>query len=96
MVFKMKDIKELDSKIKNLSKKTRKVESESSSSSSSLGIAMKLSSEMVAAVFVASLIGYYLDKWLETEPFFLILLFFLGAITGILNVVRTSKMINKE
>ena len=96
MAFKMKDIKELDSKIKNLSKKTRKVESESSSSSSSLGIAMKLSSEMVAAVFVASLIGYYLDKWLETEPFFLILLFFLGAITGILNVVRTSKMINKE
>jgi ATP synthase protein I len=95
MAFKMKDIKELDSKIKNLSKKTRKVESESSSSSS-LGIAMKLSSEMVAAVFVASLIGYYLDKWLETEPFFLILLFFLGAITGILNVVRTSKMINKE
>jgi len=37
---------------------------------------MKLSSEMVAAVFVASLIGYYLDKWLETEPFFLIFLFF--------------------
>ena len=95
MAFKMKDIKELDSKIKNLSKKTRKVESESSSSSS-LGIAMKLSSEMVAADFVASLIGYYLDKWLETEPFFLITLFFLGAITGILNVVRTSKMINKE
>lgn len=95
MAFKMKDIKELDSKIKNLSKKTRKVESESSSSSS-LGMAMKLSSEMVAAVFVASLIGYYLDKWLETEPFFLIILFFLGAITGILNVVRTSKMINKE
>ena len=95
MAFKMKDIKELDSKIKNLSKKTRKVESESSSSSS-IGIAMKLSSEMVAAVFVASLIGYYLDKWLETEPFFLIILFFLGAITGILNVVRTSKMINKE
>ncbi|MDC1538463.1 AtpZ/AtpI family protein [Pelagibacteraceae bacterium] len=95
MAFKMKDIKELDSKIKNLSKKTRKVVSESSSSSS-LGIAMKLSSEMVAAVFVASLIGYYLDKWLETEPFFLIILFFLGAITGILNVVRTSKMINKE
>ena len=95
MAFKMKDIKELDSKIKNLSKKIRKVPSESTSNSS-LGMAMKLSSEMVAAVFVASLIGYYLDKWLETEPFFLILLFFLGAVTGILNVVRTSKMINKE
>ena len=95
MAFKMKDIKELDSKIKNLSKKKRKGPSESTSNHS-IGMAMKLMSEMVAAVFVASLIGYYLDKWLETEPFFLILLFFLGAITGILNVVRTSKMINKE
>jgi len=61
-----------------------------------MGIAMRLSSEMVAAVFVASLIGYYLDKWLETKPFLLIFFFFLGAVTGILNVVRTSKMINKD
>jgi ATP synthase protein I len=61
-----------------------------------LGIAMRLSSELVAAVFVASVIGYYLDKWLETKPFLLIVFFFLGAITGILNVVRTSKMINKD
>lgn len=91
----MKDIKELNTKIKDLSKKVRKVKSESSSNSS-IGVAMKLSSEMVAAVFVASLIGYYLDKWLETKPFFLICLFFLGAVAGILNVVRTSKMINKE
>jgi ATP synthase protein I len=57
---------------------------------------MRLSSELVAAVFVASVIGYYLDKWLETKPFLLIVFFFLGAITGILNVVRTSKMINKD
>ena len=57
---------------------------------------MRLSSELVAAVFVASGIGYYLDKWLETKPFLLIVFFFLGAITGILNVVRTSKMINKD
>ena len=61
-----------------------------------MGIAMRLSSELVAAVFVASVIGYYLDKWLETKPFLLIVFFFLGAITGILNVVRTSKMINKD
>jgi ATP synthase protein I len=57
---------------------------------------MRLSSELVAAVFVASIIGYYLDKWLETKPFLLIVFFFLGAVTGILNVVRTSKMINKD
>ena len=66
MAFKMKDIKELDSKIKNLSKKTRKVPSESTSNSS-LGMAMKLSSEMVAAVFVASFIGFHVDKEKQAE-----------------------------
>jgi ATP synthase protein I len=89
----MNDIKDLDTKIKRLS--TKEVESDTKPNSS-MGIAMRLSSEMVAAVFVASLIGYYLDKWLKTGPFLLIFFFFLGAVTGILNVVRTSKMINKD
>ena len=89
----MNDIKDLENKIKKLNPK--KTESDQNRQSS-MGIAMRLSSEMVAAVFVASLIGYYLDKWLETKPFLLIFFFFLGAITGIFNVVRTSKMINKD
>jgi ATP synthase protein I len=91
----MNDIQDLEKKIKKLSSKTKKEES-NSKSSSSLGMAMKLSSEMVAAVFVASLIGYYIDKLFKTQPFFLIFLFFLGSVAGILNVVRSSKMINKD
>ena len=91
----MNDIQDLEKKIKKLSLKTKKEES-TSKSSSSLGMAMKLSSEMVSAVFVASLIGYYLDKWFKTQPFFIIFLFFLGSVAGILNVVRSSKMINKD
>ena len=89
----MKDIKDLSRKLEKFIPKDKK---EVTKNTSSLGIAMRLSSELVAAVFVASVIGYYLDKWLETKPFLLIVFFFLGAITGILNVVRTSKMINKD
>ncbi|MDA0870485.1 MAG: AtpZ/AtpI family protein [Proteobacteria bacterium] len=89
----MKDIKDLSKKLEKFIPKDKK---EVTKNTSSLGIAMRLSSELVAAVFVASVIGYYLDKWLETKPFLLIVFFFLGAITGILNVVRTSKMINKD
>ena len=89
----MKDIKDLSKKLEKFIPKDKK---EVTKNTSSLGIAMRLSSELVAAVFVASGIGYYLDKWLETNPFLLIVFFFLGAITGILNVVRTSKMINKD
>ena len=89
----MKDIKDLSKKLEKFIPKDKK---EVTKNTSSLGIAMRLSSELVAAVFVASIIGYYLDKWLETKPFLLIVFFFLGAVTGILNVVRTSKMINKD
>ena len=63
---------------------------------SPLGIAMKMGTEFVAAVFVASFIGFYIDKWLETTPVFIIIFFFIGSVAGIFNVVRSSKMINKD
>ena len=87
------DLKELKNKIKKTSliKTTNET-----SKGNAFGIAMRMGTEFVAAVFVASFIGFYLDKWLDTKPILMIIFFFLGAATGILNVVRTSKMINKE
>ena len=44
-----------------------------------IGLALRISTELVAAVFVATFIGYYLDKWLGTKPIFIIILFIVGA-----------------
>ena len=87
------DLKTLRDKIKKTSsiKTTSEIQK-----GNAFGIAMRMGTEFVAAVFVASFIGFYLDKWLDTKPILMIIFFFLGAATGILNVVRTSKMINKE
>ena len=63
---------------------------------SPLGVAMKMGTEFVAAVFVASFIGFYIDKWLETTPIFIIIFFIIGSVAGIFNVVRSAKMINKD
>jgi ATP synthase protein I len=60
-----------------------------------IGLALRISTELVAAVFVATFIGYYLDKWLGTKPVFIIILFIVGVSAGIFNVVRSAKMINK-
>ena len=38
------------------------------SSSSNLGIAFKMSTEMVAAVVVGTIIGFILDNWFGTKP----------------------------
>ena len=59
--------------------------------SSKLGIAFKMSTEMVAAVVVGTIIGFILDNWFGTKPWLIIVFFFVGVTAGILNVVRTAK-----
>ena len=67
------------------------------SRSSKLGIAFKISTEMVAAVVVGTIIGYILDNWFGTKPWLILIFFFVGVIAGILNVVRSAKdMQNKD
>ena len=67
------------------------------SSSSNLGIAFKMSTEMVAAVVVGTIIGFILDNWFGTKPWLILIFFFVGVVAGILNVVKSAKdMQSKE
>ena len=59
--------------------------------SSKLGIAFKMSTEMVAAVVVGTIIGFILDNWFGTKPWLILIFFFVGVVTGILNVFRSAK-----
>ena len=89
------EIKEIKEKVKKLKDKLKSKELKKEGSSS-MGIALKMGTEFVAAVFVASFIGFHVDKWLQTTPIFIIIFFIIGSVAGILNVVRSSKMINKD
>ena len=62
----------------------------------SLGMALKLSTEMVAAVLVGTIIGYILDSWFDSKPWLIIIFFFVGVAAGITNVVRTAKLMQKN
>ena len=65
------------------------------SSSSNLGVAFKMSTEMVAAVVVGTIIGFILDNWFGTKPWLILIFFFIGVIAGILNVFRSAKKIQR-
>jgi len=62
----------------------------------SFGMAMRLSTDLVAAVLVGGFIGYMLDEWLGTKPVLLLIFFPLGVAAGIVNVFRTAKEMNKN
>ena len=80
---------QLKDRLKNARKKL-KVEKENPQTSN-IGQAFKLSTELVAAVLVGTIIGFILDNWFDTKPWLIIIFFFVGVIAGILNVIRSAK-----
>ena len=61
-----------------------------------MGSALKLGTELVAAVAVGTIIGFILDTLFDTKPWLIIIFFFLGAGAGMLNVIRVANRMQKE
>jgi len=62
---------------------------------SSIGTAFKMSTELVAAVAVGTIIGFILDKTFGTKPWLILIFFFVGVIAGIVNVFKSAKSMQK-
>ena len=78
------------------SKLKKQVQLDGEKRGSFMGSAFKLGTELVAAVVVGTIIGFILDNWFDTKPWLIIIFFFLGAVAGILNVIRTANRMQKE
>ena len=78
---------------KNLKKKLSK---NTDSNVTSLGKAMKISTELVAAVLVGTTLGFILDNWFDTKPLLTISFFIMGVAAGILNVIKSAKKMQKN
>ena len=93
----MKKFSELSTRLKIAKKKANKNSfTNNKKNTSSLGKALKLSTEMVAAVLVGSIIGFILDNWFDSKPWLTIIFFFVGAAAGILNVIRSAKLMQQN
>ena len=93
----MKNLKEISTRLEIAKKNIKGVEKNTKGSNvSSFGKALKISTELVAAVLIGSLFGFFLDSWFDTKPIITICFFFVGVAAGIQNVIRSAKKMNKN
>jgi len=93
----MKDLKEISTRLEIAKKSIKKnIEKSKGSNAASFGKALKISTELVAAVVVGSTIGFLLDNWFDTKPLLVICFFFMGVAAGILNVFRSANKMHKK
>ena len=93
----MKDLKEISTRLE-IAKKKIKIDGKKNeaSNAASLGKALKISTELVAAVVVGTTIGFLLDNWFGTKPILTICFFFMGVAAGILNVIKSAKKMHNN
>jgi len=93
----MKNLKEITTRLEIAKKKIKKKQIRNNGSNvASLGKALKISTELVAAVVVGTTLGFILDNWFDTRPWLTIIFFFIGVAAGILNVIKSAKNMHKN
>ena len=94
----MKDLKKIKTRLEIAKKKIRSNQATKirSSNAASMGKALKISTELVAAVVVGTTLGFILDNWFDTRPWLTLVFFFMGVCAGILNVVKSAKNMHKN
>lgn len=55
-----------------------------------LGLAFRVSVEIVSAVAIGVAIGWFADEWLGTRPWLMLVFIVLGGAAGMLNVYRMA------
>ena len=77
------------------SKTDKDKKTEDGNKGSSMGSAFKMSTELVSAVAVGTIIGFILDNWFGTKPWLILIFFFVGVVAGITNVIKSAKNMQK-
>jgi len=81
---------ELGQKIKEAQSKQQPASVSPKTGQSSGSKALRAATDLVTALVVGVVLGYWIDRWLGTKPFGIILFLFLGFAAGFLNLYRAQ------
>ncbi len=83
-------LRELDRRLKQARGPEQKGDQGTQTRGAALGLGLKIAVDLVCAIAVGVGMGYFLDWWLGTSPWFLLIMMLLGMGAGILNVMKTA------
>lgn len=87
--------KEIDEAKRHFNPKSRKG-SQSPVDPTNLSQGVRYVVELASGIAVGTVLGYFLDRWLHTSPWFFIVCFFLGAAAGFRNLIRDGISSSEE
>ena len=90
------DLKDLERRLAEARKRREKPQSEQDNGGSLLGMAWRLSTELVVAVLVGAALGYGLDSLLGTRPWILLIGLGFGFAAGLMNTFRVAQKMDAE
>ncbi len=90
------DFKELDSRLQAAQARRTPHKPSRKYDNSGVGAAFRIAVDIVAGIGVGVAIGFFLDRWLDTTPWLLIVFFILGSAAGIRNVFKTAARLEQD
>ena len=84
----IKNNDDLTKRIEKALNKEEKQKTENNGNQTLINTFSRVATELLAGLLIGACIGWTIDKWLNTSPWFLIIFFLLGGAAGILNLWR--------
>ena len=84
----IKNNDDLTKRIEKALNKEEKQKNKNNGNQTLINTFSRVATELLAGLLIGAGIGWTIDKWLNTSPWFLIIFFLLGGAAGILNLWR--------
>ncbi len=86
----------LESRLERVREAQEKKKPRHTGSGKAMGLAFRIIAELVIGILVGAAMGWFLDDWLGTAPWFMIVFFILGFVAGLINVYRAAGQMTTE
>lgn len=85
------ELDQLEDRLERIREAEEKNKPRHTGSGKAMSVAFRIIAELVIGIMVGTAMGWFLDDWLGTAPWLMIVFFILGFVAGLINVTRAAR-----